>query len=171
MTENMMMTSSRASIDDRFLIGGHWVPPADPASRYYAADPSPGDADAAVAAARRAFDTGPWPAMSVAERAKYLGDFCDRFEQSLSEFNAAWTAESGAPIRHAARLGGNVVLLWRDLLNRASQLVLCERRALPGGDVDVLREPAGVAVIISAWNAPALYLAMKLVPALLAGCD
>jgi aldehyde dehydrogenase (NAD+) len=182
MTENMMMTSSRASIDDRFLIGGHWVPPADPASRYSvvspvtggviadAADPSPDDADAAVAAARRAFDTGPWPGMSVAERAKYLGDFCDRFEQSLPEFNAAWTAESGAPIRHAARLGGNVVLLWRDLLTRASQLVLCERRALPGGDVDVLREPAGVAVIISAWNAPALYLAMKLVPALLAGC-
>ena len=136
-----MMTSSRASIDDRFLIGGHWVPPADPASRYSvvspvtggviadAADPSPDDADAAVAAARRAFDTGPWPGMSVAERAKYLGDFCDRFEQSLPEFNAAWTAESGAPIRHAARLGGNVMLPWRDLLNRASSS--CSASAAP----------------------------------------
>jgi len=50
-----------------------------------AADPSPDDADAAVAAARRAFDTSPWPGMSVAERAKYLGDFCDRFEQSLPD--------------------------------------------------------------------------------------
>jgi aldehyde dehydrogenase (NAD+) len=176
------MTTSKASVQDRFLIGGQWAEPSVPASRYEVVspatgrvianvpDPSVGDAEAAVAAARRAFDVGPWPALPLAERMRYVRDLCDRFEQALPEFNAAWTAESGAPARHAERLGANVVGLWRDLLQRTPGLSLNERRVLPTGEVDVLREPVGVALIISAWNAPALYLALKLAPALLAGC-
>ena len=176
------MTSFRASAEDRFLIGGQWAEPSVPASRYEVVspatghvianvpDPSIGDAEAAVAAARRAFDFGPWPSLPLDQRVRHVRDLCDRFEQALPEFNAAWTAESGAPARHAERLGANVVALWRDLLQRTSELSLAERRTLPTGEVDVLREPAGVALIISAWNAPALYLALKLAPALLAGC-
>jgi aldehyde dehydrogenase (NAD+) len=176
------MTTSKASVQDRFLIGGQWAEPSVPASRYEVVspatgrvianvpDPSVGDAEAAVAAARRAFDFGPWPALPLDERMRSVRDFCDRFEQALPEFNAAWTAESGAPARHAERLGANVVGLWRDLLQRTLELSLNERRVLPTGEVDVLREPVGVALIISAWNAPALYLALKLAPALLAGC-
>jgi aldehyde dehydrogenase (NAD+) len=176
------MTSSKASAEDRFLIGGQWAEPSVPASRYEVVspatgrvianvpDPSIGDAEAAVAAARRAFDFGPWPALPLDERMRHVRDLCDRFEQALPEFNGAWTAESGAPIRHAERLGANVVALWRDLLQRTSELSLGERRVLPTGEVDVLREPVGAALIISAWNAPALYLALKLAPALLAGC-
>jgi aldehyde dehydrogenase (NAD+) len=180
--KGITMTTSHASIEDRFLIGGQWAEPSSPASRYEVVspvtgrviadvpDPSVADAESAVAAARRAFDLGPWPALSLDERARHVRDLCDRFEQALPEFNAAWTAESGAPVSHAARLGTNVVGLWRDLLQRAPGLSLGERRVLPTGEVDVLREPVGVAVIISAWNAPALYLALKLAPALLAGC-
>jgi aldehyde dehydrogenase (NAD+) len=176
------MTASPPRPEDGFLIGGHWRPPADHEARYEVISPATGaviaavadvsllDAEEALAAARHAFDHGPWPTLPISERVHYMTDFCDRFERSLPEFNNAWTAESGAPIRHATRLGNNVVALWRDLLTRAAELTLDERRALPGGDVDVLREPLGVAVIISPWNAPALYLALKLVPALLAGC-
>jgi aldehyde dehydrogenase (NAD+) len=176
------MTIANAQLDGRFLIGGQWQAPADPSARYQVVSPATGkviadvadvtlgDAQAAVAAARHAFDDGPWPAMTLSQRVRILSDLCDRFDRSLPEFNEAWTAESGAPIQHATRLGSNVVVLWRDLLERASEIALDERRSLPGGDVDVLREPVGVAVIISAWNAPALYLVLKLVPALLAGC-
>ena len=152
------MTSSKASAEDRFLIGGQWAEPNVPASRYEVVspatgrvianvpDPSIGDAEAAVAAARRAFDFGPWPALPLDERMRHVRDLCDRFEQA------------------------NVVALWRDLLERTPELSLGERRVLPTGEVDVLREPIGAALIISAWNAPALYLALKLAPALLAGC-
>ena len=113
-------------------------------------------ASSTIAAARHAFDYGPWPSMSVAERADYLRRFCDEFERRLDDFNAAWTAESGPPTSQATRLGGNVIMLWRDLLGRADDLQVAERRSYPGGDVDVVREPVGVALIITAWNAPAL---------------
>jgi betaine-aldehyde dehydrogenase len=170
------------TLTDEFYLGGKWIPAADPANRYQVispvseaviadvAYPTIAEADAAVAAARRAFDYGPWPTMSVAERAGYLRRLCDEFEKRMDDFNAAWTAESGPPASHAARLGGNVVMLWRDLLRRADDLQVQERRSYPGAEVDVVREPVGVAVIITAWNAPALYVALKLAPALLAGC-
>jgi aldehyde dehydrogenase (NAD+) len=147
------------TLTDEFYIGGKWIPASDPRNRYQVispvnedvvaevADPTLIEADAAVAAARHAFDYGPWPSMSVAERADYLRRFCDQFERRLDDFNAAWTAESGPPTSHATRLGGNVIMLWRDLLGRADDLQVAERRSYPGGDVDVVREPVGVALI------------------------
>jgi aldehyde dehydrogenase (NAD+) len=167
---------------NNFYIGGHFRAAGDPSHRYSVispatgmpvadvADPTMAEVEVTVAAARGAFDEGPWPTMPIAERAEYVRRLCDLFEAHLDEWNAAWRAESGPSITHTELLHGFVLALWRDLLARAPEVVLEDRRSLPGGDVDVLREPMGVALIISTWNGPALYIALKLVPALLAGC-
>ncbi|MBB3665552.1 betaine-aldehyde dehydrogenase [Prauserella sediminis] len=166
----------------RLYIGGEWVhkqrdaptyevvSPATGAVVATAPDPTIDDADRAVAAARDAFDHGPWPTLPLAERIEALSRFCDRFEERKEEFDLAWVTESGPTLAHSAALNGGVVLMWRDLLERARSVALSERREVPDGVVDVVREPIGPALVITAWNGPGLYLAMKLVPALLAGC-
>lgn len=167
---------------DRLFIGGKWVRKDSSAPSYDVVSPSTGevvatvadptveDADQSVAAAREAFDNGEWPSLPLAERAAVLTRFCDQFEARVSEFNEAWTAESGPTAAHSAGLNGAVVMIWRDLLERATHLDLVERREVPDGVVEVIKEPIGPSVIITAWNGPGLYLAMKMVPALLAGC-
>ena len=64
------------------------------------AEPQTSDADAAVAAARKAFDNGPWPNMSVEERVVICSQLCDRLEAGLDEMNRAWTFESGPTLAH-----------------------------------------------------------------------
>src|SRR6266404_9638276 len=156
---------------NNFYIGGHFRAASDPSHRYSVISPATGMPVADVAdPTMAAVDEGPWPTMPIAERAEYVRRLCDLFEAHLDEFSAAWRAESGPSITHTELLHGFVLALWRDLLARAPEVVLEDRRSLPGGDVDVLREPMGVALIISTWNGPALYIALKLVPALLAGC-
>ena len=56
------------------------------------------DIDAAVAAAKRAFDNGPWPRMSVEERSRYLLDVAERLKARHPELAEAWTTQVGAPI-------------------------------------------------------------------------
>jgi aldehyde dehydrogenase (NAD+) len=162
-------------------IGGEWLRSAGretievinpatgtPAATFVA--PTAVDADRAVAAARRAFDSGPWPRLTTVERAECLERFRDAFAERAEEFGTAWITESGPTVTHARMLHGLVVMLFDDLLARAAMIEVRERRELPDGPVEVLREPVGVALTIMTWNGPALYLATKVLPALLAGC-
>ncbi|MEU3273072.1 aldehyde dehydrogenase [Saccharomonospora sp. NPDC006951] len=175
------MTTSTGAVAriDRLYLGGEWVhaepgyevvSPATGDVVAVTADPTVEDADRAVASARAAFDNGPWPSMPLAERIAVLRRFCDAFEARKDEFDRAWVTESGPTLAHAAALDTGVVTIWRTLLDQAAGLALTERREVPDGVVDVVREPIGPAVVITAWNGPGLYLAMKMVPALLAGC-
>src|SRR5829696_9732493 len=81
----------------RLLIDGEWVEPAsgktfptlNPATGETLAEIAAGEAediDRAVAAARRAFESGPWPRMTPAERQKLIWRLADRIEESLEEF-------------------------------------------------------------------------------------
>ena len=162
-------------------IGGEWLSSAggetieviSPATgRPVATFPTPSvaDADRAVSAARTAFDTGPWPRLTMAERAEYVQRFRDAFVARSEEFSEAWLIESGPTINHCRLLHGAVPVLFDDLVTRANSFEMRERRELPDGPADVVREPVGVALTIMTWNGPALYLAMKVMPALLAGC-
>ncbi|PXY28962.1 hypothetical protein BAY59_15045 [Prauserella coralliicola] len=178
----MTLSADPVTRIDRLYVGGEWVSKSQDDPVYevvspatgevvaVAADPTIEDAERAVAAAREAFDHGPWPTLPLAERIAVLSRFCDEFEARKEEFDKAWTTESGPTLAHAAALDAGVVMIWRSLLEQARDLRLAERREVPDGIVDVLREPIGPAVVITAWNGPGLYLAMKLVPALLAGC-
>ncbi|GAA1787020.1 aldehyde dehydrogenase [Pseudarthrobacter sulfonivorans] len=132
--------------------------------------PNVEDAHTAVAAARKAFDHSGWPRLSMAERAEVLERFCQAYEARAEEFGAAWTEESGPTVSHTRLLDSFVPGIWRYTLALGGAIELDEVRELPDGRVRVLREPTGVAVIITTWNGPSLYLVTKVIPALLAGC-
>jgi betaine-aldehyde dehydrogenase len=162
-------------------IGGEWVPsqgqemiavisPATGGEIESFPAPTVADADRAVSGARTAFDSGPWPRMTIAERAEHVRRFRDAFAARNEDFSQAWLTESGPTISHCRMLHGAVPLLFDDLIAQARSLELRERRELPDGPVELVREPIGVALTIMPWNGPALYLAMKVMPALIAGC-
>ena len=175
------MSTTVQEFSDLF-IGGEWTPAlsagmlavVSPSTGEVIArvpEPTDADADAAVAAARQAFDEGPWPRLPPAQRAEYIVALRDQFAERLDEFNAAWTAESGPTLAHGAGLHAAVLSVYDDLIARAQTLELSELRELPDGTtVEVIHDPVGVALTITTWNGPGLYVVMKIVPALLAGC-
>jgi acyl-CoA reductase-like NAD-dependent aldehyde dehydrogenase len=135
-----------------------------------------GDVDRAVAAARQAFDHGPWPALTIRERAAAMlrfADALDRRAQDLIELNIlevgsirSWAGflQVGLPIAH-----------FRDMAERVLGQFPFEKPMPPtlGATLAqgvVRREPRGVAALISAYNAPTFLNLMKLAPALAAGC-
>ncbi len=168
---------------DNLFIGGEWVPPGsdlafevisphteDPIARIAA--PAPADVDRAVAAARRAFDTGPWPRLDPAERIRIVRGLAGRYEQRVEEIAQLVTAEMGAPITFSrsahARLPGVMIRALADL---AAGFPWQESRpGYYGSDILVRHEPVGVVGAVAPWNMPMLMVVAKLVPALLAGC-
>jgi aldehyde dehydrogenase (NAD+) len=133
--------------------------------------PSVGDADAAVAAAREAFDEGPWPRMSVEDRIKVCERFADALEARLDRMNLAWMLEAGAPMAHGEMINsGAGPMSWRGTIEKARQLQFEELRQSDQGDVLLLREPIGTVLAILTYNGPIVLMGMKVIPALLAGC-
>ncbi len=129
--------------------------------------PTVEDADAAVRAARTAFDTGPWASLSVGERVAVCTRLCDAIEARLPEMNRAWAFESGATIAHGEMINdGAGVSVWRGALLSARRALFEEDR----GDVLLLREPVGTVLGILTFNGPIVLMGMKVIPALLAGC-
>jgi aldehyde dehydrogenase (NAD+) len=167
---------------EKFFINGDWVEPrssrlldvVSPVTeelllRYPEA--SPADIDQAVAAARSAFDEGPWPRMAPSERAGYLRRVSSLIEARLDEIAWAWTMQVGAPISLTKKLAGQNATLFRyyaDLIE--TYPFRDDRRRDDGGAVRVLREPVGVCAAISPWNAPMVLLSYKIAAGLAAGC-
>ena len=134
------------------------------------------DVDRAVAAARRAFDEGPWPRMSVRERSEIMLRMADAMERHSPELKELAVTEAGSTRALADTLQVTVPLFhFRDTAERVMLQFPFEKPMLPtfGPTLSqgiVRREPYGVAALIAAYNFP-LYLAMlKLAPALAAGC-
>ncbi|WP_017540465.1 aldehyde dehydrogenase [Nocardiopsis halophila] len=167
---------------DRLYIGGEWTAPAgtgvlevvgphDGRTVGWAPDGTPADIDRAVGAARRAFDTGPWPRTSPAERAAALGRLAGAYGRRTEEAAALITAEMGSPLAFSrlaqAPLAHAVLDYYAGL---AGQVEWSAVRPGMLGPVHVEREPAGVAAAIVPWNVPHFLIAAKVAPALLAGC-
>ncbi|WP_206245307.1 aldehyde dehydrogenase [Novosphingobium terrae] len=167
---------------DKLYIGGAWVEPASdrrieitsPNSEEVVATVAEAvavDMDRAVAAARAAFDQGPWPRLSGAERGRLLMRWALELEKREPELCRAWTAQVGglasfAPIMHG---GATATLKFIAALGDSFEFVT--RR--PSSQVDtalVAYEPVGVAVAIAPWNAPYGILSSKVAYALFAGC-
>lgn len=172
----------RIAHPDELFIGGEWAKPHDPGRRAIVvnpsteeviadlADPGPEDGDAAVAAARRAFDDGPWPRLTVDERTAALRRFTAALVSRTAVINRTWSAECGA----TAGWGMGVhemafPLMVESAFEVAASVPLSEVRTSPFGSALVEREPYGVAVAIITYNAPLMYVAFKVLPALLAG--
>ena len=167
---------------DKLFIAGRWrapvsdtlVPVQCPADEDIVARvvmPSVGDADLAVIAAREAFDKGPWPRMSIADRSRYCARLADAIEARLPRLNIAWMLEAGAPLAHSEMINsGAGRMIWRNAISIAPQLSFEERRSGRAGDVMILREPIGTVLAILTYNGPVVLMGMKVIPALLAGC-
>ncbi len=129
------------------------------------------DIDAAVAAARAAFDTGPWPQLSPAERGAALIKVAEHLEKRLPELSNAWTAQVGAPISLTKYAAAQAPMLFRyygELIS--SYPVVQERKRDDGRMARIVREPVGVVAAITPWNAPLVLLCYKVAAGLAAGC-
>jgi acyl-CoA reductase-like NAD-dependent aldehyde dehydrogenase len=131
------------------------------------------DVDAAVAAARRAFDDPHgWSQWEPSARAAAIGRLATELEARSAEMAQRVSAQNGMPISIAAMLeGGFPVVVLRyiaGLLDGAS--IEEERLGFLGGTNIVRREPIGVVGAIVPWNYPQTLAAFKYAPALAAGC-
>ena len=167
---------------DKLFIGGEWVAPLgggqleivnpnseDVVARTAAA--SPEDMDRAVAAARQAFDHGPWPTTPPAERGAILTKMIDHLETRAGELSAAWTAQVGGLASFAPIMHGGAIAGLRGIAAMGQSFAWTEQKK--GMVVDtavIVREPVGVVVGIAPWNAPFGIMANKVFYALIAGC-
>lgn len=129
------------------------------------------DADAAIASARIAFDSGPWPRMTAMERARVLLRCAELMRGEAENLARIDALESGKPIVLArGDVAGSI-----ELFEYAAGLAMTshgEAHTDIGENFTglVVREPIGVAAMITPWNFPLLLLAQKLPFALGAGC-
>ena len=167
----------------QFFIDGDWVNPAseamfqviNPATEalfFEVAEAQEPDINRAVAAARNAFDRGPWPRMSHRERAGYLRTMYDRLQLRADHIARTWSNEIGIVYSLAqafTRGGTGAYRLYADL---GESFEFEERHEPMMGNVGLLaREPVGVVGAIIPWNGPIITLANKVAPALIAGCS
>lgn len=167
---------------EKLFIAGEWVDPASDATVEVispateetvavVADPAPADCDRAAVAARKAYEEGPWPRMSVAERIEVCSRLCDALEARLDDMNRAWAWESGAPLAHGQMINsGAGTMAWRRALEAAGSLTFEERRSGPMGEVLIGHVPRGPVLAILTYNGPVVLMGMKVIPALLSGC-
>lgn len=167
---------------DSLFIGGRWTAPAA-IERLQVISPATvepvgsvpvvgrADVDAAVAAARHAFDNGPWPSTPPAERAQVLTRAARLIEERSADLLATLTAEMGAPQMIAMTLNQIPAVAALDAYaGLAESFPWNETRTGLFGTARVSREPRGVVAAVTAWNVPLFLAANKLAPALLAGC-
>jgi len=133
---------------------------------------SAADVDAAVSAARRAFDEGPWPRLDPAERAAVVGRLGKAIRARSDEFADLISAEVGSP--RAWSTFGQVGIATATLavysgIGRSHPFVTTRKGGF-GNPVRVRQVPLGVVGAIVPWNAPLFVAALKLGPALVAGC-
>ncbi|MGW1209130.1 aldehyde dehydrogenase [Streptomyces sp. NPDC002499] len=135
------------------------------------ADGGPAEVDAAVAAARRAFDTGPWPRLAPAERGRVLLRLAELLEEQRESLALAVSLEMGKPITDAHDIELRAAIntfRWygqlADKLTDESPHTASDALAL------VTREPAGVVGAVVPWNFPLTLAGWKVAPALAAGC-
>jgi betaine-aldehyde dehydrogenase len=163
------------------FIGGRWVAPAQdgvldvisPSTEEvigHAPLASAADVDRAVAAAREAFDSGPWPRTSPEVRAEALASmaaYLTERARALAELNID---EAGVPITfaHARELGPVAVFNYFVGLTRTFPFREIRRGAM--APALVVREPAGVVGAVVPFNGPIMSAAAKIAPALAAGC-
>jgi len=129
------------------------------------------DAEEAVAAARTAFDKGPWPRMKGAERAQVLRRAADLILERKHEIALMETLENGKPMSQSLAEVEGAADLWHYAATLARNLHGDSYNNLGEQTLGVvLREPIGVVSIITPWNFPFLIVSQKLPFALAAGC-
>jgi acyl-CoA reductase-like NAD-dependent aldehyde dehydrogenase len=123
---------------------------------------------AALDAARRA--QGSWRLLPVADRARILSAFCDRFEAAGADIARELTWQMGRPIRYSpSEVKGTLERARHMIAIAADSLADVDPGPKPGFRRFVRREPLGVVFTVAAWNYPYLIAVNSVVPALMAG--
>lgn len=163
------------------FIGNQWRPSStgltiglvNPATEQpfgRAAAASADDVDAAVQAARTAFDTGPWPRLSLQERAAALLRFADALEADIEPLAELVMMETGLPWKEGIGGTRSMTTMLR-YYAVAGHVELVERRkGITGVTASIEKVPLGVVATIVPWNGPISMASVSLPAALLAGC-
>jgi len=168
---------------DKLFIDGQWVN-ADKGGRIEVVSPhteeiaavvaeaGEADMDRAVAAARRAFDDGPWPRLSHAERGEWLKKLAANLAPRAPELQKAWTDQVGALAMMSPMMvgGGLHGLSYYAGLAETFEFAKLVPPSDGHGSAIIAREAVGVVAAIVPWNAPFAIMINKIAPALLAGC-
>jgi aldehyde dehydrogenase (NAD+) len=168
---------------NELYIGGRWVAPTaggrievvSPDTEQVVAvvaEATEPDMDAAVNAAREAFDRGPWPRMEPSERAAVVRRMAGFLKERQDELARAFVAEIGVLASFApfAAMGATGTFESYAAIAEKYDWVKEAASTVPGHKALVIREPVGVVAAISPWNMPYAIMAQKVAPALVAGC-
>jgi acyl-CoA reductase-like NAD-dependent aldehyde dehydrogenase len=165
----------------QMYINGEWVtsksaktfPVYDPASEEIIAqvpDANADDVNRAVAAAKAAFEDGPWAATTAQERGRVLFRLADKIRQNLPMLAELEARNCGKPIVEA-EFDINDTATCFEYYGGLATKILGFVNPVPDNAVSLtMKEPIGVAGQIIPWNYPLLMAAWKLAPALAAGC-
>jgi gamma-glutamyl-gamma-aminobutyraldehyde dehydrogenase len=130
------------------------------------------EVDAAVAAARRAFDHGPWPRLHPRERGEILQRFAALVEEHRAEIALLVALEMGKPIRTAYEIELRALVRTLRYYGELADKEHGEVTPTTAGDLSIVtREPAGVVAAVVPWNFPLTLAGWKFAPALAAGCS
>ncbi len=168
----------------KLFIDGAWVTPIlgqtfdviNPATEqviHQAPAGGSADIDAAVAAARRAFDSGPWPRMSGAERGAILRAMGDEIMARVNELAELEVRDNGKPLPEAIwdiEDTAGCFHFYADLAKQKDGQETEIALSMETFSCKAIKEPVGVAGAIIPWNFPMLMAAWKVAPALAAGC-
>jgi phenylacetaldehyde dehydrogenase len=169
----------------KMLIGGKWVEsvsgktfetynPATGEVLARVAEGGKADVDLAVKAARKAFESGPWPDMSPSERGRLLWKLAELIDEHKDELAEMETLDNGKPVFFSRLVDvPTAVDAFRYYAGWATKVEGSTIPiSMPGAKylAYTLREPVGVAGQIIPWNFPLIMASMKLAPALAVGC-
>ncbi len=167
------------------FINGQWISPSsgqmidviDPSDRsvfHQVAAAGAQDVDAAVKAARAAFDQGPWPRMTGAQRADILQKMGDEIVARTDELARMEVRDNGKPLPEAVwdvEDTAGVFHFYADMARSFDETTEKDiKLSMDGFTSRAVKEPVGVAGAIIPWNFPMLMAAWKVAPALAAGC-
>lgn len=169
------------TVTSAFYINGAWVAPSSPATRALVSpcteqafmtvpDATVEDMDKAIAAARHAFDHGPWPRMAMQERAAYVAALGREIEQRIPLLVQCLAAEVGSPQGNTAYGCAWAASLFRYYGEMGMAGEPIEEQTHDNSRVRIVQEPVGVVAAITPWNSPCSLTAFSMAPALLAGC-
>jgi aldehyde dehydrogenase (NAD+) len=161
-------------------VNGQWVQGSggrvelvDPATETpfaEALDGSAADVELAVAAARHAFDHGPWPRRGMADRVSVLATVLDLIAAEREELAGTQTRQMGLPITASRALVDGAARMFGAYAAAAETIEAGYLRRDSVGQSMIHRDPVGVVAVVIPWNGPLSSVVSKVVPALIAGC-
>lgn len=164
----------------RMLIGGQWVearsgearPTVNPATEQvltHAVEGGATDVDAAVTAARRAFEAPTWTGISPHARTRLLFKIAEAIDLHAEELAVLETLDQGAPLSVTRPRPVAAAEIFRYFAGWPSKILGSTNPTDHERFIYMLREPMGVCALINAWNVPLVMAAVKLAPALACG--